>query len=277
VQAQLRKRVFKKGSLQASLNHDFRYKNTSVQLGFQYNFQYANAAISSNIDNNGVSFTQSASGGLMFEPNADFVEFNNNTSIGRASVKFVPYLDINGNGKRDFDEQPVKGLEVVMNGGRKILDQNEGTTIITGLEPYIKNYITFDTSKVNNIAWRLENKTLNITLNPNQLRTIEIPISVVGEVAGMVQRSEKEQLTGIAGLKINIYKNDTDFIASVLSESDGYFNYLGLTSGNYSAKIDSTQLQKLHFRTEAKNTDFIIDNGSDGAYVDNLEFILYQE
>jgi hypothetical protein len=277
VQAQLRKRVFNKGSLQASFNHDFRSKNTSVQLGFQYNLQYANAGVSSNIDNNGVSFTQSASGSLIYEPNADFVAFNNSTSIGRASVKFIPYLDINGNGKRDFGEQPVKGLEVALNGGQKILDQSEGTTIISGLEPYVKNFVTFDTSKVNNIAWRLENKTLNITLNPNQLRTVEIPISVVGEVAGMVQRSEEGQLTGIAGLKINIYKNDTDFAASVLSEFDGYFSYLGLTSGYYSAKVDSVQLQKLHFRTETKNTDFIIDNGNDGAYVDNLEFILYQE
>jgi hypothetical protein len=277
VQAQLRKRVFKKGSLQASFNHDFRSKNTSVQLGFQYNLQYANAGVSSNMDNNGVSFTQSASGSLIYEPKADFVSFNNSTSLGRASVKFIPFLDTNGNGKRDFGEQPVKGLEVAINGGQKILDRSEGSTIITGLEPYVKNFVTFSTTKINNIAWRLENKTLNITLNPNQMRTVEIPISVVGEVAGTVRRNEKRQLTGIAGLKINIYKNDTDFVASVLSEFDGYFSYLGLTSGYYSAKVDSVQLRKLHFRTETKNTDFIIDNGSDGAYVDNLEFILYKD
>jgi hypothetical protein len=277
VQAQLRKRIFRKGSLQASFNHDFRNKNTSIQLGFQYNLQYANAGVSSNMDNNGVSFTQSASGSLIYEPNADFVAFNTGTSIGRASVKFVPYLDINGNKKRDFDEQPVKGLEVALNGGRKIMDKSEGTTIITGLEPYVKHFVSFNTAKINNIAWRLENKTLNITLNPNLLRTIEIPVSVVGEVAGMVQRNENGQLLGIGGLKVNIYRNDGDFIASVLSESDGYFGYLGLTSGYYSAKIDSVQLQKLRLRAESKNTSFIVDNGSDGAFLDNLEFVLYPD
>jgi hypothetical protein len=277
VQAELRKKVFKKGFLQASFNHDFIYKNTSVQIGFQYNFQFANAGISSNIDNEGISFTQTASGSLIYEPTADFIAFNNRTSIGRASVKFIPFLDTNGNGKRDSDEQLVKGLEVDLNGGLKILNKLEGTTIIIGLEPYVKNFVAFNTTKINNIAWQLKNKTLNITLNPNQLRTIEIPISVVGEVAGMVQRREKGQLNGIAGLKINIYKNETDFVTSVLSEYDGYFSYLGLTSGYYSAKIDSVQLQKLRLKAESKNTNFIVDNGSDGAFVDNLQFILHQD
>jgi hypothetical protein len=40
---------------------------------------------------------------------------------------------------------------------------------------------------VNNIGWRLKNKILNITLNPKQLKIVEIPFSIVGEVAGIIQ------------------------------------------------------------------------------------------
>ena len=275
--AQLRKKVFKKGFLQASFDRDFKYNTSSMQISFQYNFKFSNAGFSSNISKDVVSFSQLANGSLIFEPSADFVEFSGNTTIGRASVKFEPFLDINGDGKRDIDEQPVRGVEVTVNGGTKTLNPKEGITIITGLEPYVKNLVTFSTAKINNIAWQLKDKTLNITLNANQLRVIEIPISVVGEVAGMVQRRKNGQITGTSGLKINIYREDGGFVTSVLSEADGYFGYLGLISGHYSVRIDSIQLQKLHLRVESKNTHFVINNGNEGAIVDNVEFILYQD
>ncbi|SHG31199.1 hypothetical protein SAMN05444396_10836 [Flavobacterium segetis] len=275
--AQLRKKLFKKGFLQASFDWDFKYNSSSLQIGFQYNFKFSNAGFSSNINKNGSSFSQLAKGSLIFEPHADFVEFNGNNNISKASVKFEPFLDLNGDGKRDINEQSVRGVEVTLNGGTKILNAKEGITIITGLEPYVKNFVTLSTAKVNNIAWRLKDKTLNIILNANQLRTIEIPISVMGEVAGMVQYSKNGEITGASGLKINIYRDGGDFVTSVLSEADGFFGYLGLISGQYSARIDSIQLQKLQLRVESVNTDFVIDNGSEGAIVDNVEFILYQE
>ncbi|MFT6843114.1 MAG: hypothetical protein ACJASR_001888 [Psychroserpens sp.] len=277
LRVEAKKRVFKKGFLQASLNLDFKRKRHSFQIGFQYNFKFSNMAFSSNINKNTTSFSQSASGSLIFEPTGDFVKFNNRTSINRGSIKFVPFLDTNDNGKRDPNENHVTGLEVEINGGNKHVNPKQGTTVITRLEPYIEQYVTFNTTRINNIAWHLKNKTLNITLNPNQLKIVEIPFSVVGEVAGMVQYGSDGQLGGASGLKINIYKNDTVFVTSILSQPDGYFNFLGLTSGSYSAKIDSNQLQELELQVKSKNTEFIIENGTYGAIVDNLEFKIYKD
>jgi hypothetical protein len=277
LRVEAKKRVFKKGFLQASLNLDFKRKIHSFQIGFQYNFKFSNMAFSSNINKNTTSFSQSASGSLIFEPTGDFVKFNNRTSINRGSIKFVPFLDTNDNGKRDPNENHVTGLEVEINGGNKHVNPKQGTTVITRLELYIEQYVTFNTTRINNIAWHLKNKTLNITLNPNQLKIVEIPFSVVGEVAGMVQYGSDGQLGGASGLKINIYKNDTVFVTSILSQPDGYFNFLGLTSGSYSAKIDSNQLQELELQVKSKNTEFIIENGTYGAIVDNLEFKIYKD
>ena len=277
LKVELKKKVFKKGFLRASMNLDLKNKMSSFQIGFQYNFKFSNMSLSNNFQKNKSTFSQSTSGSLIYEPGSDFVEFSNRKSVGRGSLKFIPFLDTNENGKRDPNEAPVIGLEILMNGGKKHLNKKEGTTIITGLEPYVEKYITLNTDNINNIAWRLKNKTLNIILNPNQLRTIEVPFSVMGEVAGMVQLNKNGELIGVSGLKVNIYKNDTVFITSVLSKSEGYFVYLGLSSGQYSARIDALQLQKLKLRTESKNTHFIIDNGKYGDIVDNLEFELYKE
>jgi hypothetical protein len=274
LQTQLRKPIFKKGFIQASFSYNFNNQDASFQIGFTQNFDKINTGFSSIFNKNSSSFSQSASGSLIFEPQADFVSFNNRANVGRASVKFVPFLDIDANGKRGAKEPLVKGVQIILRAGNRHLVNPDGTTIITGLEPYIKNYVELNTSKINSIAWRIKNKTLSCTLNPNQLKIIEIPVQVLGEVSGMVYRKENEQLIGTGGLKVAIYDLNDKLITNILSEPDGYFSYLGLKSGQYIAKIDSLQLESLQMKAEPFSQTFEVENGIDGAYVDTLEFIL---
>jgi hypothetical protein len=274
LQTQLRKPIFKQGFIQASFNYNFKNQDASIQIGFTQNFDKINTGFSSIFNNNSASFSQYASGSLIFEPQANFVSFNNRTSVGRASVKFVPFLDINGNGKKEAKEPLVKGVQIILMAGDRKLVNLDGTTIITGLEPYIKNYVELNTTKINSIAWRIKNKTLSCTLNPNQLKIIEIPVQVLGEVSGMVYRKESEQLLGTGGLKVNIYDLHNKLIATTLSEPDGYFSYLGLKSGQYVARIDSFQLDNLQMKAVSSEQTFEIDNGIDGAFIDTLEFVL---
>tara|TARA_R110000868_G_scaffold85301_6_gene240078 strand:- start:55112 stop:59887 length:4776 start_codon:yes stop_codon:yes gene_type:complete len=273
LRAELKKQVFQKGSVQASFDRNFKTGSSYLQMGFRYDFDHLSSSFSSSFTKIQASFSQSASGSLIYEPKADFIDFNNKTSVGRASMKFIPFLDTNGNEKRDPTEPPVIGLRITLNGGKQI-NSKDGTTIITELEPYIKNHVELNTNNINNIAWRVNDKTLNITLNPNQLKIIEIPVVVVGEVGGTVNRNENGKFTGTGGLKINIYDTNHVLTKTILSEPDGYFSFLGLKSGSYLAKIDSLQLQNLQMTAEPASTPFEIDNGTDGAIVDNIEFVL---
>lgn len=275
IRAELKKQVFKKGFFQASFDQNLKTNSSYLQMGFRYDFENLSSSFSSSFTKNQTSFSQSASGSLIYEPKADFIDFNNKASIGRASMKFIPFLDVNGNGKRDANEPPVIGMQILLNGGGSQINSKDGSTIITGLEPYIKNHVELNTDRINNIAWRVINKTLNITLNPNQLKIIEIPVVVVGEVGGTVNRNENGSLIGTGGLKINIYDGNV-LTTTILSEPDGYFSFLGLKSGKYSAKIDSLQLQQLQLKAEPANASFEIKNGADGAIVDNLEFVLHK-
>jgi hypothetical protein len=274
LRTELRKPIFKIGFIQTSFDYNFNNQKGSFQIGFTHNFDRINTGFSSIIYNNSASFSQSANGSLIFEPQAEFVRFNNRISVGRGSIKFIPFLDINGNGKKESKEPLVKGVKIELMGGDRQLINTDGTTIITGLEPYIVNYVEFNTSKINSIAWRIKNKTLNCTLNPNQLKIIEIPVVVMGEVSGMVYRKENKQLMGTGGLKVAIYDLNDTLITSILSEPDGYFSFFGLKSGQYVAKIDSLQLENLQMVANPSFQTFEIDNGIDGAFVDTLEFVL---
>jgi hypothetical protein len=276
LRAELKKQVFKKGFIQTSFDQNFNTNSSYLQIGFRYDFETISTGFSSNFSKKMASFSQSASGSLIYEPTADFIDFNNKANVSRASMKFIPFLDTNSNGKRDPNEPLVIGIKIILNGGGRQINSKDGTTIITGLEPYIKNHVELNTDRINNIAWRVINKKLNITLNPNQLKTIEIPVVVVGEVGGTVNRNENGKIIGTGGLKINIYDIDNVLTTTILSEPDGYFSFLGLKSGSYSAKIDSLQLQNLQMKAEPANAPFEIDNGTYGAIVDNLEFVLHK-
>jgi len=72
---------------------------------------------------------------------------------------------------------------------------------------------------------------------------------------------------------INILNENNEIVESVLSEGDGYFTYLGLSPGNYTAEIDKQQLENLNF-TSSEAQSFEIEMNEYGNIVDNLEFII---
>ena len=75
----------------------------------------------------------------------------------------------------------------------------DGTILFLGLEPYIVHHFILNTSNLHRIAWRVENETFYISINPNQLKLIVIPVLVVGEVAGFIYDTEG----GIGGIQNN--------------------------------------------------------------------------
>ncbi|MBK5194096.1 MAG: hypothetical protein JJE07_12990, partial [Flavobacteriaceae bacterium] len=259
VQGQLKKQLFKKAHLQVSYNRDFNYDQFYMQIGFTYELPFSRVGLFSNTNKNQTSFSQSAAGSLTFDPGASYLKFNNTPDLGRGDLRFEPFLDLNDNQKRDKNEPLVEGMAIRSIGGGIREKTKDGTIMFSGLEPYIVHHFILNTSNLNRISWRVEKETFNISVNPNQLKLIEIPVSVVGEVAGFIYDSEE----GIGGIQINIFNEKEELVFSILSESDGYFSYLGLKSGNYSAQLDSSQLESLDM-AEITPISFNIENGQDG-------------
>lgn len=99
----------------------------------------------------------------------------------------------------------------------------------------------------------------------------------MGEVSRFVYFKEKESVNGIGRILVTIIDKNGKQVVSVLTEGDGYFNYLGLSPGNYTAKIDENHLTDLGSKTETKSAAFEIEISEFGDITDNLEFILIQK
>ncbi|TWV93645.1 hypothetical protein [Chitinophaga pinensis] len=60
----------------------------------------------------------------------------------------------------------------------------------------------------------------------------------------------------------------------ILTESDGYFNYMGLPPGNYIIQPDKAQLKKLKLKPQQAAYDLHISTKREGDVIDDILFIL---
>tara|TARA_R110002012_G_scaffold121500_1_gene271012 strand:- start:283 stop:921 length:639 start_codon:yes stop_codon:yes gene_type:complete len=209
----------------------------------------------------------------MLDDNTGYVMVNNRTAMSRAALSIIPFLDYNTNGKRDPMEPAVRGMEINNTSGRLSYNEDETVLRITELQPYIDIILEVDPNSLDNIAWKVKNEKIKVHTVPNQFQEIEVPVEVLGEVAGMVYFKEGNSLRGQGRITVNILDENENLVKEILTEGDGYFTYLGLKPGNYTAEIDPVQMQKLGY-TASESIEFEIKVDQYGDIVDTLEFTI---
>jgi outer membrane protein OmpA-like peptidoglycan-associated protein len=279
------KRLLRNGFFNASYQEFFNnngienvsgnYRN--VLVGLRYDFSFARVSTSVLADNNnGYSRVESASGSLIYDHKTGYVNANNRTNVGKGEIALEPFLDINCNGIRDPGEPRVAGLKIQMNGGRIQYDDKDTIIRILDLEPYVRYYADLNTNTFDNIAWQIKNHLISIAVSPNAFTRVQIPVAVVGEVSGTVSVNEKNGIgqRGERQIMVDIFDTSRHLAAQTMTESDGFFSYIGLPPGNYNLGIDSVQLHKLHLKPNRGLIPIHIAQSKDGDVADGLEFTL---
>jgi len=245
-----------------------------AELGYRYDFSFAQAGVSVRQADKRTSFIQFARGSLINDRKTRYLGTDNRTNVGKGGFSIVSFLDLNGNGKRDPGEPRAYGLNLHINGGRIEKSDCDTTIRVLGLEPYTTCFIELDPNSFDNIAWRLQKQTLNVYVDPNILKLIEIPITVAGEANGNVSLEKGNEKSGLGRIILNIRSKRLKTPGKSLTEDNGYFSYFGLTPGKYTVSIDTVQLRKLNMTCEPDSIQFNIAGGIDGDIVNGLDFIL---
>lgn len=270
---ELERPIFKQGFLNLAYENNFLRDAHIFEVGLRYAFNFAHTSATSRIGNRNSSFVQSARGSLMLDDNTGYVMSNNRTAMSRAALTIIPFLDLNRNGIKDAMEPGVPGLELKNRSGR--LTYNDDLTVlrITELQPYINLLLELDPVSLDNIAWRITNPKIMVHTQPNHFKEVMVPVEVMGEVSGMVQFRDGETTRGLGRIILNIINENGEKVAKVLTEGDGYFSYLGLAPGKYTAAIDEEQLQNLNYKANAP-VNFVIEIDRFGDIVDTLDFVI---
>jgi hypothetical protein len=274
LKTELEKRMFRNGYLNASFEKNFSSRVTNVELGLRYDFSFAQTRISVRKSRGEIRGLQGISGSLIHDGKSGLTSFNNYTSIGKGAIILTPFLDMNGNNRRDRDEPGATGLKIRMNGGRIKQSLKDTTISITDLEAYASYMIELDPTGFEHLAWKLSKKSYSVVVDPNFVKHIDVPVSVLGEVSGRLTLAGNSNEQGLGGIIINFYNDQSKKIASTATEVDGYFTYLGFLPGVYSAKVDPAQLTKISLVAEPGMIPFTIIRNIEGSVVDDLHFIV---
>jgi hypothetical protein len=163
---------------------------------------------------------------------------------------------------------------VRVSGGRAIISPKDSIVRVSDLNAFVDYTVEFSNSDLENIAWRFKHKTYQILVDPNQYKRVYVPIVSVGEVSGMVYFNNEDAVKGLGRITIQIIDEQGITVAETLSESDGYFNYLGLKPGIYTVQIDPDQLDKLTYQSTPPVQNLVIKASVDGDIADGIDFVL---
>jgi hypothetical protein len=270
----LEKRILQHGFLNLSYEQNFRNDLHMGEIGFRYDFKFAQTGASARQINRVTSFTQYARGSFINDRRSGYLGTDNRANVGKGGITIIPYLDLNGNGRHDAREPRASGLNIRTNGGRIERSERDTSIRILGLEPYTDCFIQLDQASFENIAYRLKFTTISVTVDPNKLKLIEIPVFVAGEASGTVLIEKDGVNTGLARILVNFYDKDQRLAGRTLTEGDGYFSYLGLPPGSFTVRPDSVQLRKLDMVPTPESVSFSIAETMEGDFVDGLDFVV---
>ncbi len=274
VKCGLEKQVSRNGFLSASYEKNFKSNIHNLELTFRYDFSFTQLAFTARQSNNNTTFTQSARGSLIYDRKSEYLHAGNRSSVGKGGIAIMPFLDMNCNDIQDADEPMAYGLNIHITGGRIEHDLKDTVIRILDLEPYTSYFLEFDKNSFDNIAWQLKNRTMRITVDPNNFKLIKLPVYVYGEASGMVYFNASGSERGQGRVIVCFYNEKGKLAGRTLSESDGYFSFLGLPPGKYTAAIDTAQLRRINMVASPATIPFDIEHSFDGDIRDDFEFRL---
>jgi hypothetical protein len=274
VKAEAEKRISNRGFLNVSYEANPLLRTGAFTLGVRYQFSMAQVLFSARRGNGTTTTTQSARGSLLYEGRSHYLGLSSQGTVGKGGLVVLSFLDLNGNGRREAGEPKAPGLNLRINGGRVERDEQDGTLRILGLQAYTDYFLELDKGSFDNIAWQIKNPIIKVTVEPNQMTLVEVPVSVVGEASGMVYLQKGGEQKGLSRVIINFYDSSSKRVGQTLSEGDGYFSYLGLEPGAYTARLDTIQLRTLQLNSSPQSLAFTIARSEEGVIADGFEFVL---
>ena len=272
------KQFSRMGFATISYEKNFDSNISSIDLGVRFDLSFSRFSFNARKSGKSYTFSESAAGGVVLDAKSDYFAFRNRASVGRGGIVIIPFLDVNCNGVMDEGESAISGVNASVNGGIVKKNERSSTINVTDLEPYTSYVITVNGGSTDNISWQLPFKNIEVEVEPNRMKRVEIPVFPLGEVSGMVYiKQGRGPENGLGRMIVDIYSSDGRKIKSLLSEPDGYYSYLGLKPGEYYVSLDSVQLGKLNMTVAEMTFPFTVQPSYDGDMVSGLDFTVLKE
>ena len=179
---------------------------------------------------------------------------------GTGALSAFAYMDANGNGVYDDEEDILPGADISIKPRVNTFDSHkktsQGNSMLTHLTAYRDFDVDVDISGIEDTLSLLNTAgTRTIKLRPAQVAYLSFPIVGTGDIEGTVYKQNASgKRVPFRGALINLYK-DGQLISNKVSEYDGYYSFPQTPLGTYTISIDSAQAEELNLK---QTKDFTI-------------------
>jgi len=270
----LYKRIFKKGQLALSFERNDITRTNTVMLTFNIfnDFAYFTSRFYGSPEK--TSFTQMQRGSVRLDQETGTVRFDKRNGQGLGTAVIWPFVDENYNGVLDEGEPFLPELRANIGGSRGNKYRQNDLYYYDGLRPYDEYIVQVDQYSLDNPLLRSAHENFKVTVDPNTVTSINVPIVTAGEISGTVKRSTAGDSVGIGGIRVSVENVVTGKETMITTFNDGEFFYLGLVPGMYKVIIDRRQLEKYGYQSSPVERTFQIRTTEGGDSVENLNFLL---
>jgi hypothetical protein len=181
------------------------------------------------------------------EPRHDSPIFRGETFARTGGVSPVAFLDRNGDGVFGPGDVPLPNVRFRGEGSIfKGQTDRDGTTLITGLDPYQETPISLDVESLEDPYWKPADQKIAVLPRPGSVVRLDFPVYETGAVDGTVEIERNGQRVPLPGIRVQAFDANGKVAAQTLSGYDGSFFLEGVRLGRYVLRADPNQLTRLH-------------------------------
>ncbi|HEX8614318.1 MAG TPA: hypothetical protein VF800_23810 [Telluria sp.] len=163
---------------------------------------------------------------------------------GAASVRV--FLDKNGNGVMDGDDEPIKGAGFAVNGGAHMARTgDDGVAYLNRLPAHQHADIAVDPATLEDPQWQAREAGRRLVPRPGKVSRLEVAVGITGEIDGTTYLAGADGKRGMGDFELELLDKGANVIGKTTSSADGYYVLGGVAPGNYLLRIAPAQLARL--------------------------------
>ena len=212
--------------------------------------------------------SQFVQGSVLYDPARRQVAFASGPSLERAGISGRVFLDGNGDGRWQPDEQVIPGVRVRA-GFVTALSDSSGRYRIWNLPAFEPVLVAVDTTTLASPLWMPAYGSVSVETGPNRFRGLDIPIVPGGVIEGRAVRQAVDSTVSLPGAPLLLRRHGSSQTTRLVTFSDGGFYLIGVKPGEYQLSVDPAVLGRLGLRSQP--ITFTVPSSAEGATVDGLE------
>jgi len=184
--------------------------------------------------------------GLIREPRMGQWKKTAKTVANQGAISAQVFLDRNGDGKKDDDEEPLSGVRVNINGGGAMEKTDEnGIAFNYGIMPYRQMDFDIALNTLEDPLLLPEKKGMRVDLRPGFVTRLDFPIMLTGEIDGTTYINYDGVKREASGVVLELIDQKGEVIKIIKTAYDGFFVMDKIPVGVFKLRVSEEQIAEL--------------------------------